>query len=133
MSERSAHAPSSAIHLVAGNPNGTRHWARSSRMNSLCGNGSGAARLTGPSISCVSRNSTARTKSVSCSHDTYCAPPATGPPRPSRAMPRSTVNAPPRSGLITTAVRSAARRVAGVSAAVCAASQFRAISTLYAQ
>lgn len=90
--------------------------------------------MTGPSRSSRSiRNSTARTKSSSWIQETYCAPPATGPPSPKWASRDSTLHTPPRSGLMTFAERSAPLRVAGVGASACARSQFSAISTLYAQ
>ncbi|GAA1583354.1 hypothetical protein GCM10009828_004300 [Actinoplanes couchii] len=134
MSDRRANAPISAITLVAGSPNGIRQADRSSRMNSRCGNGSGAARFTAPVISsCSIRKRTARTKSCSWIHETYCRPPATGPPSPHRTRPLSTSKMPPRSGLITIAARSATLRVCGVAAFSCSASQFRAIRMLYSQ
>ena len=72
-------------------------------------------------------------KSASWIHDTYCPPPATGPPSPSRAIRSSTSKTPPRSGLITIAERRATCRVCGVTASRCAASQQRAMRTLNSQ
>ena len=76
---------------------------------------------------------TAAVKSSSWIHDTYCPPPATGPPRPRRAIVDRTSNAPPLPVLITIAVRSATLRVRGAVASACARSQARAMSTLNAQ
>ena len=134
MSLRNAKAPISAIHFVAGSPTGCPQARRSTRIKSRCGSGSGAARLTGPeSSSRTNKSSTARTKSSSWIHDTYCRPPATDPPSPSRTIRSSTSKTPPRSGLITIAARSWTFRVSGTSAVSWVASQVCAIRTLYSQ
>src|SRR5207248_1750542 len=79
--------------------------------------------LNAPERSCRrTRNATARTKSRSWIQDMYCAPPASGPPRPKRARRRRRSNGPPRPAPITIAVRSSTLRVAGVSASVWARS-----------
>jgi len=57
----------------------------------------------------------ARTKSVSCTHDTNCLPEPAAPPSPSRTRRDRAGNAPP-SVLITIALRSATFRVPGVFA-----------------
>jgi hypothetical protein len=76
---------------------------------------------------------TAAVKSSSWIHDTYCPPPATGPPSPRRARRDSTSNTPPLSGVITMAARSATLRVAGTFASSSSRSHARAMSTLNAQ
>jgi len=65
-SVRIAHAPSAAIHAIAGNPIGTPAARRKARMKSRYGSGFGAAMFTAPdSDSCCMIQYSAPTKSRS--------------------------------------------------------------------
>src|SRR5258707_1129956 len=134
VSVRKKNAPTSSIHSVAGRATQVPHASRSPFMNSAFVRGFGDATFTTPLIcSFAIRNSTALTKSVSCTQETYCCPEPNWPPIPKRTKRSSASNAPPRSGLIVTALLRATFRVFGVSAAKKVSSHRVATSTLNRQ